>query len=198
MPDTWNERFSGNEYYYGTEPNVFFAREIRSIPPGSLLTLGEGEGRNAVFAATLGWKVDAVDQSEAGRTKALALAQQHGVSLNYTIADISLFAFPKHRYDAVALIFLHLPEELRTRIHAWAAEALKPGGRIILEAYSRDQIRYTSGGPKDPALLYETSFIAADFRHLRHEKLEKVVETLDEGPHHRGRASVIRFVGIAR
>ncbi len=191
----WDERFSGSDYYYGTQPNAFFKEELNKFKAGRILMLGEGEGRNGVYAAQHGWQVDAFDASTEAKKKALALAQQRNTTLNYAVQNLEMFVPQENMYDAAGLIFIHLPEALRKQIHARCIAALKPGGRIILEAFAKEQITKTSGGPKSIELLYSTDIIAHDFHTMETILLERETVELDEGEHHRGEAVVIRFVG---
>lgn len=193
--NTWNERYSKEEYHYGKIPNEFLKQELKNYKPGSILFLGEGEGRNAVYAATLGWNVDAVDSSEAGKVKAVNLANEKNVAINYYIEDV--FEFNSNKlYDAVALIYLHVNDEQKKILHKKALSLLKPSGVLFLEAFEKDQVNYNSGGPKDPELLYDLKNIAEDFIDLEFEKLSKDITTLEEGSGHKGQAVLVRFVGI--
>jgi SAM-dependent methyltransferase len=196
MKDQWNQRYSCDEFVYGVNPNKFFEEQIQNLKPGKLLLLGEGEGRNSVFAAQNGWDVDAVDWSDIGRKKALKFARTKNVLINYIVKDLALFNPGFDKYDAVGLIYLHLDVELREDVHRKVIEALKPGGRIIIEAYEKDQIGKSSGGPKDEKLLYSLENIVSDFSELEFEYFKKEIVTLDEGDFHKGEAVVIRFVGI--
>lgn len=191
----WDERFSQEEYYYGTEPNEFFREQLSTLKPGRILMLGEGEGRNGVYAAQQGWRVDAVDESIEGKKKALALAKSRTISLNYIVQSLETFSPKENMYDAVGLIYIHLPESLKKKIHAESIAALKPGGKIILEAFAKEQLEKNSFGPKDAGLLYSTESIARDFHILKTIMLVKMTVNLTEGKHHNGEAVVIRFVG---
>jgi SAM-dependent methyltransferase len=193
--DRWNERYSTGEFIYGKEPNRFFAEELKKLIPGKILLLGEGEGRNAVYAATLGWNVDAVDQSEMGRKKAMLLSSERKVEINYIVEDISSYMPKQNHYDAAAFIFVHLEEKLRSTVFKNTVNSLKRGGKIIFEAFEKDQLKYNSGGPKDEGLLYSLEDIAEKFIDLEFEKFSKENVNLDEGQLHQGEASVIRFVG---
>jgi len=193
--DRWNERYSTGEFIYGKEPNKFFAEELKKIIPGKILLLGEGEGRNAVYAATLGWNVDAVDQSEMGRKKAMLLSSGRKVEINYVVEDLSSYVPKQNYYDISVFIFIHLEEKLRNIVFKNAVDSLKPGGKIIFEAFEKDQLKYNSGGPKDVELLYSLEDIAEIFIDLEFEKFSKEIIILDEGPLHQGEAEVIRFIG---
>lgn len=195
MKDMWNNRFGKEEYVYGTQPNRFLAEELEKLQKGRILFIGEGEGRNSVFAAKLGWEVDAVDYSEEGRKKALKLAGENGVSIDYRLADLNDFIPSEGNYDAVVSIYIHLPEELRKRVHGRLISALKRGGTLILEAFDKEQLKYNSGGPKDESLLYSLEDVVEDFIELDFERFEKVITNLNEGAGHEGEGAVIRLVG---
>lgn len=198
MNEIWNNRYSSHEYIYGKEPNQFLKAELDKIKPGKILFMGEGEGRNAVYAATLGWDVEAVDYSEAGKEKAEKLAIEKKVIINYCVEDLAKFVPKQNYYDAVVLIYLHLEEELRERVSKIAIDATKQDGKIILEAFERDQINNSSGGPKNAELLYLLQDVVEDFIDLDFEKLSKDNIVLNEGEGHQGKAVVIRFVGVKK
>jgi SAM-dependent methyltransferase len=198
MKEMWNERFAKTEFAYGKEPNQFFKQEIDKLPPGKLLLLGEGEGRNGVYAATKGWKVEAIDWSEKGKEKAEKLARENGVKIEYTVADLSEYKPKENFYDAVGLIFLHLPPELREWVHLNTTNSLKSGGVVILESYSKDQIKNSSGGPKDPDLLHSLEEIFTDFSDLDIKTFSKEKIDLNESHIHTGTADVIRYIGIKK
>ncbi|MFA3783439.1 class I SAM-dependent methyltransferase [Melioribacteraceae bacterium 4301-Me] len=195
MKELWNQRYSKEEYIYGKSPNDFFKHELEKIHPGRILLPGEGEGRNAVYAATLGWEVDAVDQSEEGRKKALRLADEFGVKINYTISDLTSFQPSENYYDAVGLIFVHLPSDYRKEFHKKLIASLKPSGKVILEAFHTEQINKNSGGPKEIDMLYSLEDVVEDFIEMDFETLTKETILLNEGELHNGEAVVIRFVG---
>lgn len=192
----WDERYSTEEFIYGKEPNKFFKECLKKLKPGKLFLPGEGEGRNAVFSAKLGWQVEAVDQSIIARSKALNLADENNVKINYSVCEINNYEFKVNYYDAVAIIFFHLPFDIRTAIHKKIVNSLKDGGIIILEIFNKDQLGRDSGGPQDYNMLYSTDDIERDFSSLRTLLLENKVITLNEGAKHSGEASVIRYVGI--
>jgi 2-polyprenyl-3-methyl-5-hydroxy-6-metoxy-1,4-benzoquinol methylase len=198
MNNIWNERFSGQQYVYGKQPNQFLKDELSKMKSGKILFLGEGEGRNAVYAATLGWEAEAVDYSEAGKEKAEKLAAGKNVKINYHLEDLLSYTPKQNYYDAVVLIYLHLEENLREKVSRNAMSALRVGGKIILEAFEIDQIKNDSGGPKSSGLLYSLQNVVEDFIDLEFEKLSKDNIVLDEGEGHKGRATVIRFVGIKK
>ncbi|MGQ9799893.1 MAG: class I SAM-dependent methyltransferase [Ignavibacterium sp.] len=192
----WNERFSSEDYIYGTEPNTFLKEQLENLKPGKALFLGEGEGRNAVYAATLGWQVDAVDFSSSARVKALKLAEEKKVNINYEVCDLNEYLFKENYYDLVVMIFLHLPVGLREKVFYNSIRSLKENGRIIIEAFSKQQIKNTSGGPRSIDLLYSEQDILDLVKGLNTELIETKIINLEEGQHHKGKADVVRYVGV--
>ncbi|MFZ2322419.1 MAG: class I SAM-dependent methyltransferase [Ignavibacteriaceae bacterium] len=192
---SWDKRYSEEQFAYGVKPNEFFKSEIEKLNPGRALFLGEGEGRNSVYAATLGWKVDAVDFSTSAKEKALRLAEENKVKINYTVTDLENYQFLKSKYDVVVMIFLHLPKELNIKIFSNAISALKSGGKLLIETFSKNQINNSSGGPKDPELLFSEEELLKLTYGLNKILFESKTIILDEGIYHKGKADVIRFVG---
>lgn len=195
MQDLWNQRFSEDGYAYGTEPNQFFKEEIDKRSPGRMLLIAEGEGRNAVYAAQIGWQVDAFDFSEAAKNKAMKLAESKGVNVNYTVLDMKDISLKDNYYDAAALIFVHVDPELRSEVIKKIVASLKQEGIIILEVFEKEQVGKSSGGPKDAALLYSLEEVVEEFADLDFITLSKELIELNEGKYHQGEAVVIRFVG---
>ena len=192
----WNDRYSSDEYVYGTEPNQFFKEQIQKInASGRLLLPGEGEGRNAVFAAKLGWNVDAFDQSSVAKMKAETLAKLNNVKINYSNVDLGKFVPQKNFYDCAAIIFVHLSPEIRSGFHSKIIESLKTKGKIILELFSKNQFRKDSGGPQNLDMLSTIEEIKNDFKGLKTIVLSEDNINLDEGAKHSGEASVIRYLG---
>jgi SAM-dependent methyltransferase len=198
MSEFWDERFKQKEYVYGIQPNIFFAETIKQLKPGKLLLPMEGEGRNAVYAAKLGWEVTAFDYSKEGKRKAIELAKENNVQIDYHISEATSFIFPEKTFDAVGLIFSHLPPGSREVLHNGCVQALTSGGIIIAEYFHPDQLGYGSGGPKQLDMLYDAALLKNDFSELIPEVCEEKVVTLNEGPYHQGRASVVRYLGKKR
>ena len=194
----WNNRYSEQGFAYGDAPNEYYKQEIDKLKPGKLLLPGEGEGRNAVYAAKKGWVVTALDFSEAGKEKALKLAKENNVTINYIITPVEEYVFPENEFDAIALIFVHFAPVLRKKIHKSLVKALKKGGTVIIEAFSKAQLNNNSGGPKDIDSLYSIEDFKNDFNGLTTEKLTEERTELSEGSYHKGSADVIRFKGVAK
>lgn len=196
MQNQWDERYAREDYVYGTEPNNFLKEKLAALLPGKILFPADGEGRNAVFAATRGWETYAFDQSIEGQRKAFQLAHQKNAFIHYSILSLVDWNPEPNQYDCIALIFLHLPEILRKQVHQSAVKALKPGGTIILESFSIHQLSRSSGGPKNAELLFTLENISDDFAGLHEVEIIETQVILDEGPLHQGLADVIRLVGI--
>jgi len=152
------------------------------------------EERYAADEYAYGEEPNAFDFSAAGREKALRLAERHGVHIHYEVADYETAHIEPGAYDAVALIFAHKPERLRRAVHRKLASALKPGGHLFLEAYSKEQLAYGTGGPPNEQLLYALDDLREDFSNLDIVELEQVEAEIHEGLYHTGLASVVRLV----
>lgn len=194
MQQFWDQRYQESEWVYGEAPNAFFKTFIDQQTPGTLLLPAEGEGRNAIYAASKGWTVEAFDFSPVARNKALANAAAKGVKIRYDLQDIALFEASK-KYDMVALLYVHLPAVLRHEFHTAIYKSIKPGGFVLLEAFAKEQIGFESGGPKDPTLLYDAPSICQDFSFLHQLSCEQKEVILEEGPFHQGKAAVLRLIG---
>ena len=193
----WNTRYSKNEYVYGKKPNSWLEQNLLKLSPGDILFPGEGEGRNAVYAAVKGWVVHCFDCSSEGRKKALALASEHGVQISYELAAYNDF-YSESKFDVIALIYTHSAPEIRKNFHRNIQSFLKIGGSIVLEAFHKNQAGNQSGGPKDPEMLYDESMLRNDFSGLDIIHLGKQEIMLDEGELHSGKASVIRMIAVRK
>ncbi len=196
MTEFWNERYATVEYAYGTEPNLFFRDNLKSISPGKILFPAEGEGRNAVFAARMGWDVTAFDVSTEGKKKAEQLAANNQVKISYLIENFENVSFPVNYYDCIVLIFAHMHPAKRKELHQKLVSFLKPGGILILEGFSKKQINNISGGPRDINMLFSKDELQSDFGFFSELTITEADYILDEGPFHQGIASVIRIKGI--
>lgn len=191
----WDSRFKAGEFVYGTDPNVFFKEEIDKLQAGKILLPGEGEGRNAIYAAKLQWEVDAFDWSTAARDKALRFAADSQVTITYTTQKFEDFTAVDRSYDAIALIFIHIPEEIRETFFKELLKALAPGGTFILFVYHKNQLQYGTGGPKEENWLYSLEEVISYFISLDFLTLSQETITLHEGSLHNGTSEVIKFVG---
>lgn len=190
----WDERYAANEYVYGTEPNSFLVDHTHMLQ-APILSLAEGEGRNAAYLASQGLQVHGVDGSRVGLEKAKALARSKGVHITTEVADLSVFIPEANSYGSVVSIFAHLPSALRHRLYPLVEQGLKAGGTIVLEAYSEDQLELESGGPKDLDMLMTEEKIQKEFPHCEPIILRQLMREVNEGIFHHGNASVIQFIG---
>lgn len=193
-PEFWNQKFSEQPDFYGSEPNDWLKENVDILPPGRLLLAGEGEGRNALYALKNGWKVQAFDQSEVARTHAVGAAGKWAEFLDYRIENLAEVELEQEAFDAVGLIYIHLSPSVRQAFHKKVVNALKPGGKLILEGFEPRQLPMTSGGPKDESMLFTLEQIALDFEDLKLLHLGYAQPTLNEGPGHRGPAFVLRLL----
>ncbi len=192
MNQFWNQRYAENETVYGDRPNAYFKLKLDSIKVATILLPAEGEGRNAIYAASKGWLVTAFDYCEAAKDKAMANASQKKVQLDYAVVDIHQYQATK-QYGTIGLIYVHLPPVERIVFHQKIIDSLAPGGMLIMEAFSKEQIHNQSGGPKVIEQLYSITELGHDFESLDMIELEEIETELDEGPFHQGRACVIRL-----
>lgn len=202
MKEFWEERYSAAEFAYGTEPNVFFEKVLKEKQlEGTILLPAEGEGRNAVFAAKTGLNVTCFDISAQGKIKAEKLAELNNVKINYIVGELSEMDFEEGSFDVIALIYAHFPSNVKSQYHQKTAKWLKKDGVLILEGFGEKQFEVNeeyeqSFGPKKMDMLYTVEDIRRDFEGLEVEVLREENIDLNEGVHHKGKGSVIRFIGI--
>lgn len=190
----WDERYAEPELTYGAEPNDFLREMASRIPAGPVLGLGEGQGRNAVFLAGLGHAVTAVDQSAVGLARAGEQATSRGVTLAPVVADLADFDPGPGPWSGIISIFCHVPSALRRRLYPRCAEVLAPGGVLILESYTPDQLAHGTGGPKEPDLLCTLAELRGLLPGLDLEVGRETVREIHEGPYHHGPGAVVQVV----
>ncbi len=193
--DFWNERYAEKEYVYGTQPNVFFKEQLDQLAAGNLLLPAEGEGRNAVYAALQGWDVIAFDISTSGKEKARQLSAAKKVSVDYQVTGVLDFK-TDIKFDVIGLCYTHFPIEIRKEAFQHLLKFLKPNGIVIFEAFAKAQLEKPSGGPKNIEMLFAIEEIKDEFLELEFKLLEEKSIELAEGNYHKGKAEVIRFIGI--
>lgn len=196
---TWEERFAGDEYIFGTAPNEFVTREAGRLKPGAeVLCVADGEGRNSTWLAEQGHRVHAVEAAANAIAKAKALAAERGVEVHHEQVDLEAWDWPVAAYDAVVAIFIQFTDPVgRAQMFGQMAATLRPGGVLLLEGYGPSQLAYGTGGPKSLDHLYTLDELRTAFPTLRVELLEEYDRELDEGPRHRGMSALVDLVAIA-
>ena len=190
----WNNRYAAAHYVYGEAPNAFLAEMASEIPAGPVLCLAEGEGRNAVHLATLGHRVTAVDQSEAGLAKARRLAVARNVEIETVIANLENFTIEPGVWSGIVTIFAHLPPAIRRKVHAQAVGGLRLGGVFVLEAYTPAQLAFDTGGPKSPELLMNLASLRDELAGLEFLVGREIEREVIEGDGHTGRGAVVQIL----
>ncbi len=192
----WDERYSEPGFAYGTAPNDFLVSVVDKIPHGKILSLAEGEGRNAVYLASLGYEVTGVDGSEVGLRKAMELATERGVAINTVHADLSEFEIEPEQWDGIIACYCHVPSAARISLHQAAVRGLKPGGVFVLEAFSKEQLGYGTGGPQSLDMLMSLDELKQELAGLEFVHAVQTEREVREGSGHTGLASVIQMLGI--
>lgn len=197
--ERWDDRYSKKEYAFGVEPNRFLKETLEQLNTGRILFPADGEGRNGVFAAKLGWDVASFDISAEGRKKALKLAEANRVTLDYQVGELPKLNYHRDQFDAIALIYAHFPVEIRSGYHKLLSTYLRKGGIVILEAFGKNHLEYKRknpevGGPSDLENLFSLEELKSDFKGFDIIKAEEREIELDEGRYHNGKGYVVRFV----
>jgi len=191
----WEERYGADEYAYGKTANDFLQQMVSKLPVGGkVLCLAEGEGRNSVFLAEQGFLVTGVDSSQAGIAKVNRLAKERGVEVEAIVADLAEFDIGQGKWDAVVSVFCHLPPPLRKQVHERVVAGLKPGGVLLLEAYTPDQLKYKTGGPPVAEMTMTLAALENEFQGLVFDTAEEKVREVVEGLYHTGTAAVVQVI----
>lgn len=203
MKDFWDERYRQSDFVYGDQPNVYFAEKLAGLKPGKVIFPAEGEGRNAVFAATQGFEVEAFDQSEEGKKKAERLADKNLVTITYNTVSADQINYENGSFDLLVMIFAHFPEKMRRDLHRQFSSLVRKGGKIILEGFSKEHSKFqdenpNAGGPKHWEMLYDLEELKTDFSDFDFQEAYISETILNEGVYHQGKASVVRLFGTKR
>lgn len=203
MKDFWDSRYSDAEYAYGEAPNEYLKQQLAKFTPGKILFPADGEGRNGVYAATLGWDVYSFDISKEGKKKAVALAVKRGVKIQYDVKALEATRYAPASFDALVQVYAHFPADKKSEYQMMLNNYLRPGGIVILEAFSKKHLRYSSvnekaGGPKDINMLYSIEEMRELFAGFDILELEEVDTVITEGKYHDAMSCVIRFTGVKR
>jgi cyclopropane fatty-acyl-phospholipid synthase-like methyltransferase len=194
--ETWDARFSSDDYIFGTEPNVWLAQHGHLLQPGMrVLAVADGEGRNSVWMAKQGMKVDAFDISPVGIEKAKRLAQQNGVDVSFSVCGVEDYPWTALAYDAVVAIFIQFADpDTRATLFKRMKSALKPDGLILLQGYTPKQLEYKTGGPPNVDHLYTETQLQEAFGDLDIAEMRAYDEVLTEGTQHHGQSALIGMV----
>ena len=194
----WDERYGNEEYIYGTDPNDFLVECLTGRRIGRTFSAAEGEGRNAVWMATQGAEVESVDSSIRGVEKTAKLAAARGVEVAARVGMLEDVDLVPGTYDTIVSIFAHMPSVQRLPLHRKFVDALKPNGLFVLEAYTPDQLKFGTGGPKDADMLLTADKLRAELTGVDFLVLQEVERDVIEGSLHTGRAAVVQCLAIRR
>jgi len=190
----WDERYSAEEYAYGTNPNNFLEANVSSIPKGKVLSLAEGEGRNAVFLAKQGYSVTAVDSSLVGLNKARKLAEENGVIVEFIHTDLAEYDLGENKWDGIVSIFCPLPSSIRKQLHKKVEAALKRNGVFLLEAYTPAQLKYGTGGGNSVDVMQSKESLSLELAGLKFKHLIELERDVVEGIYHTGIGAVVQAI----
>lgn len=192
----WDDRYASEDYLYGTEPNDFLVEMHSRLPVGDTLCVAEGEGRNAVWLAERGHNVLAVDASSVGLSKARRLAELRGVSISTEVADLGTYPLKPESFDLVVSIYAHASQEARIALHTELVKALRPGGMLLLEAYTPKQLAYNSGGPPELEKLMTLNGLRSELRGLEFVHGIECEREVVEGRLHTGKGAVVQVLAV--
>ncbi len=193
--DFWDARYGEEGFAYGITPNTFLTTFADTFKAGQkVLVIGDGEGRNGVWLAEQGCSVVSVDSSRVGVEKAQNLANEKGMKVDTVCADLNDWDWPESEFDFVVIIYVHFPPDVRALLHDKVVLTLKPGGQLIMESFTPEQLNYTSGGPPVLEMLYTAEMMKADFKLLEIQQLEECITELNEGKYHCGEGAVVRLI----
>ncbi len=190
----WDERYSAEEYAYGTKPNQFLEENVNHIPKGKVLSLAEGEGRNAVFLAKQGYSVTAVDASKVGLNKARKLAEENGVIVEFIHADLADYDLGENRWDGIVSIFCPLPSSLRKQLYKKVEAGLKRNGVFLLEAFTPAQLKHGTGGGTSADVMQSKESLSLELAGLKFKHLIELERDVIEGIYHTGISAVVQAI----
>jgi SAM-dependent methyltransferase len=190
----WDERYSAEEYAYGITPNKFLEQNVHSIPKGRVLSLAEGEGRNAVFLAKRGYFVTAVDASIVGLNKARKLAEKNDVDVEFIHADLADYDLGENKWEGIVSIFCPLPSSVRKALYKKVMTGLKQNGVFLLEAYTPGQLKYGTGGGNSVDVMQSEESLSLELAGLKFTHLIELERDVIEGIYHTGMGSVVQAI----
>lgn len=190
----WDEKYSQVDFLYGENPNDFLKAEAHCFKPeAQLLSLGEGEGRNALYLAKLGHHLHCIDTSIVGKEKTLKIFQQHQLSVDYEVKDLAVYQ-PKIKFDGVVSIWCHMPKDLRKKVHRDLYDWMNEGAYLLIEGYTTLQLALGTGGPKDVELLYQSSELAEELSRFKKIIFREVKRDVQEGVGHSGMSATLQIL----
>ncbi|WP_443631622.1 class I SAM-dependent methyltransferase [Candidatus Njordibacter sp. Uisw_056] len=192
----WDQRYANKDYLFGTEPNEFLQDNVALLRSKKVLCLADGEGRNSVYLAGLGYDVTAVDSSKVGLEKAQQLAKAKGVTITTVHADLADYDLGTEQWNGIVSIFCHLPPQLRQELHKKIYPALITGGVLLLEAYTPKQLELKTGGPPVAALTMQSAQLITELIPLRLDLNQEMIRDVYEGSGHTGKGAVVQVIGV--
>lgn len=195
MISMWDERYSGSDYLFGTEPNAFLVAQQHLLRPGlSCLAVADGEGRNGVWLAQQGLQVLSVEGSAVALDKARKLADRRGVAISFEQADLEHWDWGENRFDVVAAIFIQFAgPALRGQMFANIKRCLKPGGLLLLQGYTPRQLEFRTGGPPAAENMYTEALLQSAFADMEWLHFAERDSVIREGAGHHGMSALIEL-----
>lgn len=192
----WDQRYAGDDYHFGTEPNAFLVAQQHWLKAGaSCLAVADGEGRNGVWLAQQGLDVLSVDASPVALAKAHRLASERGAPVRFELADLLQWEWGEARYDVVVGVFIQfVPPAQRAAMFASIKRSLKPGGLLLLQGYTPRQLEYRTGGPSQAENLYTAALLREMFADMDILHLVEHDSHISEGAGHSGMSALIDLV----
>jgi len=195
--DFWNKRFNTPDYIFGKAPNEYLEvqAKLHLKQRDSVLCVADGEGRNSVWLAKQGIQVDAFDVSKIALKKAIALATEEAVQVQFSLASSDTWDWKPNHYDAVIGIFIQFADPvMRVRLFAQMISTLRPGGTLIIQGYTPKQLEFKTGGPSILEHLYTDNMIRNLIGNLEIIDLCVYEKALSEGPKHTGMSALLGLV----
>jgi SAM-dependent methyltransferase len=192
----WETKYNTEEYLFGKRPNRFLVENLPALPKGTALSLGEGEGRNAVCLARHGWHVTTVDLAPSAIAKSRRLACEAGVQITSIHADLNDYVITPGAWDLIVCFFVHLPPEERAPLHRRLVAGLKPGGAYLLEGFAPGQLKYGGHGPKNISQLYSLDALRRELAGLDFRIAVETERLLDDAEPELGMCTVTQVLAL--
>ncbi len=177
--EDWNRRYAGAESLWSRKPNRFLVAEVEGLEPGRALDLACGEGQNAVWLAGLRWEVTAVDYADVAVAKGIERAARAGVAVDFQVRDLLDYVPEPRAFDLVLILYLHMTSEGRRLVLERAADAVAPGGTLVLVGHDLLNLTEGVGGPSDADLLFTPDDVVAELPGLEIAKAERLLRDVD-------------------